>query len=48
MNEKTYCQSIFKSGREVPTRQDMTRIWITLINRMEQSKSVVSGVTWNR
>ena len=39
MNGTNRCRSIFKSGASETTSQDITRIWIALINRLEQSKA---------
>ena len=43
MKESISCRSIFKSGASETTSQDITRIWIALINQLEQSKAVLVG-----
>ena len=37
---KTVCVSVFKSGENTTTKQEYTKKWIELINRMEKGKSV--------
>ena len=37
------CRSIFKRGTNEPTSQELTRVWIALINRLEQSKADSAG-----
>lgn len=39
-NENDICISVFKSGKNITTKQEYTKIWIQFINRMERSKSV--------
>ena len=40
-NEKsTTVKSVFKSGENTTTKQEYTKKWIELINRMEKGKSV--------
>ena len=39
-NPKTICKSVFKSGENTTTKQEYTKKWIELINRMEKGKSV--------
>ena len=34
------CKSVFKSGENTTTRDEFTKKWIELINRLERSKSV--------
>lgn len=48
MKEKRPCKSIFMGDRSETTTEDVTRMWIILINRMEQSKAALSTVTWNK
>ena len=36
----TVCKSVFKSGENTTTRDEFTKKWIELINRLERSKSV--------
>ncbi len=47
MPEKTppvICKSIFKDGKNTPSRESFTRVWINLINRMEKSRRDLTGV----
>lgn len=34
------CKSVFKSGENTTTRDEFTKMWIELINRLESSKSI--------
>lgn len=36
----TICKSVFKSGESTTTRDEFTKKWIELINRLENSKSI--------
>ncbi len=37
------CRSIFKGGENRPTPERYTQIWITLINRIERNRQVLTG-----
>lgn len=39
-DEKIICVSVFKSGENTTTKQEYTKKWVELINRMEKSKGV--------
>lgn len=43
MNDST-CKSYFKSGENCTTVQTYTNVWIQLINPLERSKVILSGV----
>ena len=43
MQENTLCRSVFKNGDNMPEEKTYTRIWVELINRMEQAKAVLAG-----
>ncbi len=38
------CKSYFKSGKNSTTVQAYTSVWIQLINQLERSKAILSGV----
>lgn len=38
--QNTICKSVFKSGESTTTRDEFTKKWIELINRLESSKSI--------
>lgn len=37
-NEKEICTSVFKSGENTTSKEEYTKKWIELINRIEKSK----------
>lgn len=37
------CRSVFKGGKNRPTSEEYTRIWIALINQIERNKQVLAG-----
>lgn len=37
---KNICKSVFKSGENTPAKQEFTKKWIELINRLEKDKSI--------
>ena len=39
-DDKIICVSVFKSGENTTIKQEYTKKWIELINRMEKGKSV--------
>lgn len=44
MNEAAGCQSVFKNGKTETTAQEITRVWIALINQIERSKAILAGL----
>ena len=38
------CRSFFSGGKKPPTSEQYTRIWINLVNQIEQSKETVTAV----
>lgn len=38
------CKSVFKDGKNEPTREQFTQTWIALINQIEQSKAILAEV----
>lgn len=35
---KCLCKSVFKDGRQSTSKEEFTKIWIELINRIEKNK----------
>ena len=42
------CKNVFKNGTNTPTPGQMTRVWIKLINQLEQSNMAVTPDVQNR
>ncbi len=43
MDNQSICTSVFKEGQKLSSEY-YTKIWITLINQLEKSKQILSGV----
>lgn len=41
LNQTPCCRSVFKGGENQTTTEQFTNAWITLINKLEQSKGLV-------
>jgi len=39
-DDKIICVSVFKSGENTTTKEEYTKKWIELVNRIEKGKSV--------
>lgn len=42
MDEKTLCRSVFKNGKNNTTPQQVTQLWVTLINQTERSNAIIA------
>ena len=34
------CRNVFKNGKSIPSKEQLTKKWIELINRSEKNKSI--------
>ncbi len=41
-HQNPVCKSVFKSGESTTSKETFTKMWIELINKLEQSKSTYS------
>ena len=39
-DDKKICVSVFKSGENTTTKEEYTKKWIELVNRIEKGKSI--------
>lgn len=37
------CTSVFRNGKSTPTADQITKVWINLINRLEKSKEIIAA-----
>lgn len=42
--ETSSCRSVFQSGESAPAIEQFTRLWISMINQIEKSKEIVTGI----
>ena len=42
LEQNTACISCFRDGKDAPAKEEYTRVWIMLINQMEQAEAVLS------